>query len=138
MKMPRISLPSISVTLLWSAIGLYALWRIASFLLSGMDYSLESELASPDGKMTIYEFQSLQDGQSHAPYGKVLSLAFRDKPRMPDDGYVFFAGYCSSPLKYEWVANDKIAVACNSPVGAKGIRTLARSMYGIGVELSNQ
>jgi hypothetical protein len=74
-------------------VGVLILWFAGRHFLAGMDYSPVSKGQSPNGKLTIHEFQSNLDGFGHAPYGKILAISPRVQLSAPDDGYIFFAGY---------------------------------------------
>jgi hypothetical protein len=50
----------------WAIIGLFILFQAASYLVNSLHYSLRSPQSSPDGRKTIFEFQSQQDGRDHA------------------------------------------------------------------------
>lgn len=117
---------------------MFILFQAASYLVHSMHYSLRSQQSSPDGRKTIFEFQSHQDGRNHAPYGRTLSLAFDKSIHKPDSGYVFFAGYCKQPLTYSWQSNGKIVVNCQSSKENTTPRTQAIRMYGIAVELKTE
>ena len=135
--MGKLSPFGIATIVTWLAVALYAMWAGASYFLTGMYYELDSERASPDGTMIIYRFQSLEDSLGHAPYGHTLALARNRKIREPDQGYVFFAGYCVAPVQYEWKSNTKVSVRCQRGRDTK-IRTLASVMYGIEIEFSGR
>jgi hypothetical protein len=122
----------------WAIIGLFILFQAASYLVNGLNYSLKSQQSSPDGRKTVFEFQSHQDGRDHAPYGSTLSLSFDRSIHQPDSGYVFFAGYCKQPVTYSWQGNEKIVVNCQSSQKNKEPRTQAIRMYGIAVELKTE
>ena len=115
--------------------GAFMAFHAAGYLLDTLNYSQKSQQSSPDGRKTIFEFRSHQDGRDHAPYGSTLSLSFSQSLRNPDSGYVFFAGYCHPSLTYSWQGNEKIVVNCPSGKEGKTVRTQATRMYGIAVEL---
>ena len=104
----------------------------------GMSYSLTSKIQSPNGKFTIHEFQSLQDGDGHAPYGKILVVSRKSQLSSPDDGYVFFAGRCKSPLSSQWQGDNHISVRCIDGNKGEGPRTLASVAYGIKIDYTWQ
>ncbi|MBI5890885.1 MAG: hypothetical protein HZB47_09435 [Nitrosomonadales bacterium] len=131
--MSRISPSMIASRLPWFVIGLFILLQALGFVMDNLNYSKGSQLPSPDGKKTIHEFRSNQDGVGHAPYGTTLSLSFGKTLAQPDDGYVFFAGYCKTPVSYAWLSNDKVVVSCELAEGEKAPRTLARLTYGIEI-----
>jgi hypothetical protein len=122
----------------WAIIGLFLLFQAASYLFDSLNYLLRSQQSSPDGRKTVFEFVSYQDGKDHAPYGSTLSLSFKASIRNPDAGYVFFAGYCKQNLTYSWQSNEKIVVNCQSSKESKTIRTQAILMHGIAVELKTE
>lgn len=138
-RMPKFSLKSFVATTIWSAIGLLIIGAMFLCLISFLfpDYSLLTTKASPDGKMTISEFQSRTDGFGHAPYGTYLVLSREKKIKHPDDGYIFFAGYCSE-IYFDWRSNDTIFIRCISKSKETNISTLATLMYGIKVEFDTQ
>jgi hypothetical protein len=88
--------------------------------------------------MTVHEFRSHIDGLGHAPYGNILALSIGPKIKNPDEGYVFFAGYCKGSTLYEWSSNETISVRCIDGNRGHGPRTLASVMYGIKVNYSWQ
>jgi hypothetical protein len=128
---------SIATIITWLAVVAWLIWLAANHFLTGLYYQLDSERSSPDGRMTIYSFQSLQDGLGHAPYGHTLALSRHGRIREPDEGYVFFAGYCVSPVQYEWKTDNRVFVRCQRGRDTK-IRTLATMMYGIQIEFSDR
>ena len=131
-------LPKVTATLFWFSIGAVLLWLIGSHMLAGMDYSLISERKSPNGKMIVHEFRSNHDGLGHAPYGSTLALSHGKRIRSPDEGFVFFAGYCAGPILYEWNSNESVSVRCIDGDRNEGPRTLASAMYGIKVNYAWQ
>ncbi|ABM36326.1 hypothetical protein [Polaromonas naphthalenivorans] len=122
----------------WAIIGAFILFQAAGYLFDGLNYSQISQQSSPDGRKTIFEFRSFQDGKEHAPYGTTLSLSFNKSIRNPDSGYVFFAGYCAQPIAYSWQGNEKIVVNCQPSTENRIPRTQAIVMYGIAVELKTE
>ncbi len=126
-------LQKITATIFWCSAGVFALWLAGRHFLAGTDYSLVSKRQSPNGRFTVHEFQSNQDGFGHAPYGKILAISPSARLRSPDDGYVFFAGYCKSSLAYEWHNNDRVSVRCVEGNQGDGPRTLASVAYGVKV-----
>ena len=123
---------SIGAFLLATSVVVGCLWWLL-----GDQYSLRSSQVSPDGRFSVFEFQSHQDGLEHAPYGSVLSLSADRGLDNPEDGQVIFAGYCKSALVYRWVDNQRIAVDC--PVrGDIDIRTLSTRAFGISVSLNGR
>ena len=115
-----------------------ALGFAALHFLSGMSYSLESKSQSPNGKLTIHVFQSLQDGFGHAPYGQILAISRKSQLSSPDDGYVFFAGYCKSLLSSQWKSDNHISVRCIDGNKSEGPRTLASVAYSIKIDYTWQ
>lgn len=112
-----------------------ALVFAALYFISGMSYGLLSKIQSPDGNFKIHLFQSLQDGLGHAPYGRILALSPKSELRSPDDGYVFFAGYCTrSSLTVEWQSDTHIVVRCVNGNKDSGPRTMASVAYGIKID----
>ena len=105
--------------------------------LFGNQYSLRSSEASPDGRFSVFEFQSHQKGREHAPHGTVRSLAADRSLGHPEDGHVIFAGYCKTAIAYRWVDNQRIAVDC--PLRADGdVRTRSTRAFGISVTLNGR
>lgn len=129
------TLKKIVATALWSGVAVLVLivlaWQLLPFL--GTDYAVKSRKPSPDGQWTISELQSYQDGRQHAPYGTYLVLARDDKIRKPEEGYVFFAGYCNEPMAYAWRSADEVTVQCTTSQPEIAVRTRAQVMYGIRV-----
>ncbi len=128
----------IIATLCCSIVGILVIGLVGWALVAGTGYSLLSKSPSPSGKFTIYEFRSNQDGFGHAPYGNILAISPRAKLTAPDDGYVFFAGYCQSPVAYEWRDDANIAVRCIGGDRDAGPRTLVAVAYGIRLHYSWQ
>ncbi len=122
----------ISAILFWVSCCLVALWAAASYFSARFDYPLVSKLPSPNGKMTIYEFTAMHDNLGHAPYGQTLALSRSFNLLNPDNGYVFFAGYCR-PLHYEWRSDDEVLIRCKRVSSRDATQTLATLMYGVKV-----
>jgi hypothetical protein len=115
-------------------VGMAAVWLVGKFIFSGIFYSVTSRQASPDGQMTIHEFRSHDEG-GHAPYGKVLALSRQSKIDRPEEGDVFFAGYCQGTLEYSWKDAKNIMVRCGlkSPAD-ESIRTRSSIVRGIRIQ----
>ena len=131
--MPRLLLQRISATLFWLLVVAGLLWLLGTHVLAGMDYSLVSVHPSPNGKLSIHEFKSLDDGRGHAPYGQILALSHGSKLTHPENGFVFFAGYCKEPLQFGWNGNENVSIHCVDGNREGGPRTLASVMYGVKV-----
>ncbi len=99
-------------------------------------YPLKSQKVSPNGEMTIFEFNQLSDGRTHAPYGTLLSLSHSNNIHHPEEGYTFFAGYCR-PLNYNWETDFKILVSCH-PAERKLIKTQAILVHGVMIEVKTE
>lgn len=123
----------IKVVLPWVVIAIFLLIQLAQYFFGSLEYSLESQLPSPDERHTVFEFRSNNDGAGHAPYGTLLSLS-RGPIHVPDEGFVFFAGYCKRPLSYSWQGNRRLIVRCQSSSN-EPIRTQAVLAFGIRIEL---
>lgn len=121
-----------SAVLFWVSFCIAALWAVSSYFSSRFDYAPISKLASPNGKMTIHEFTSMQDSLGHAPYGQTLVISRNSILLDPDKGYVFFAGYCR-PLQYEWRSDEEVLIRCKRVSSRDATQTLATLMYGIKV-----
>jgi hypothetical protein len=108
-------------------------WAAGAYFFAGINYPHISKQSSPSGKMTVHEFTSMHDNLGHAPYGRTLSLSLSNTLlKNPDEGYVFFAGYCNT-LQYEWKSDDEMHIFCNQGGRKVGARTLASVMYGVKV-----
>lgn len=116
---------------------LVILWGVGAYFFAGMDYPHISKQSSPSGKMTVHEFTSMHDNLGHAPYGRTLSVSSSKILLNPDEGYVFFAGYCRT-LQYEWRSDEQVLVRCDKGGGKEGPRTLASVMYGVKVSYTEQ
>jgi hypothetical protein len=129
------TLKKIVAAALCSGVAVLALivlaWQLLPLL--GTDYAVKSRKPSPDGQWTISELQSYQDGRQHAPYGTYLVLARDSNIRKPEQGHVFFAGYCHEPLVYAWRSVDEVVVQCTTSQPEIAVRTRAQVMYGIRV-----
>ncbi len=131
-------LQKITSTIVWSSVSILAIYFAGRHLLFGWDYSFVSKAQSPNGLLTIHEFQSIIDGFGHAPYGTILAISPKPKIRSPEEGYVFFAGYCQSSISYEWKDDKRISVRCIEGSGGNGPRTLASVAYGVNVNYLGQ
>lgn len=105
--------------------------------LFGDQYSLRSSQRSPDGRYSVFEFQSHQSGREHAPHGSLLALTPEHSLAHPEDGHVIFAGYCRPALAYRWVDNQRIAVDCPNR-GDVDVRTLSTRAFGITITLNGR
>lgn len=119
-----------STVLCWLVILCLAVAWWFRYSLVELDNTVVQELASPDGSLVIQEFRSNRDGFDHAPYGQMLVLS-RKPTRNPEDGYVFFAGYCQK-LSYAWEGMTRVNVQCLGDDTEP--RTLSTQMYGIEVQ----
>lgn len=131
-------LQKITSTIVWCSVGILIILFSGRHFLAGTGYSLVSKGHSPNGRFTIHEFQSNQDGFGHTPYGKILAISPQAKLSAPDDGYVFFAGYCNSSLAYEWHGSERISVRCIEGSRGNSPRTLASVAYGVKVSYTWQ
>lgn len=126
--------PRFKLLLPWGVIGIcVTVYLLRPFAL-GLGQTEISSQASPDGIHTVFEFRSNDDGAGHAPYGTSLVLAKGKTLSRPEDGYVFFAGYCNGPLAYAWRDNRTVTVSCrgaDKPV----LRTHAVLAQGISIEV---
>lgn len=114
-------------------------WLVLAELLPRLDYTQVSEQSSPDGQKRIVELRSQQDGAGQAPYGSLLVLSLGQSVQQPEDGYLFFAGYCRSPLGYRWLNDLAVEVHCQANAAVTSpVVTLAKRMYGIEVKFSEQ
>lgn len=131
-------MPSCLKKLIAPVFCLVSLGLVALQFFSGMNYSLVSKSPSPNGRLTIHVFQSLEDGFGHAPYGTILAVSPKSQLSSPDDGYVFFAGYCKSSLTSEWQGDRHIVVRCIHGNEGESPRTLASVAYGVKIDYSWQ
>lgn len=130
--MTLISARSIGAFLLGTSVVVGCFWWLL-----GDQYSRRSSQASPDGRFSVFEFQSHQNGLEHAPHGSLLSLSADRSLGDPEDGHVIFAGYCKTALAYRWVDNQRIAVDC-AVRGDGDVRTLSKRAFGISVLLNGR
>lgn len=115
-----------------------ALVFVALQFFNAISYPLISKRQSQNGMLTIHAFHSLQDGFGHAPYGQILVISRESHLSTPDNGYIFFAGYCKSPLEFEWQSDEQIFVRCIDGNEKQGPRTLASIAYGIKIDYTWQ
>jgi hypothetical protein len=76
-------------------------------------YVMKSKKASPSGRYTIYEIESVSQ-EGPAPHGQHLVLSDKVLVMKPDDGEVIFAGYCSPPPTYIWKGEHQISIQCKA------------------------
>ncbi|XZG71428.1 hypothetical protein ACTSKR_06105 [Chitinibacteraceae bacterium HSL-7] len=119
--------------LFWTTILVGALWLGLSHLHSAMSLAKLPEQASPDGRLYLAAFRSLDDGFGHAQYGDLLALSNRRGLTQPEDGHVIFAGYCKDNVHYRWQDASHIAIRYQGGENKRAPRTLASTAYGIRV-----
>ena len=124
----------LKVLLPWALISLWLLVYLLKPFVVGRGQSEVSNRTSPDGKHTVVEFKSYDDGAGHAPYGTSLSLSQKQTISGPENGDVFFAGYCQQPLSYAWRGNSTITVSCRA-TDKPALLTHAVLVRGIRVEV---
>lgn len=99
-------------------------------------FAMKSNKTSPSGEYTVYQIESVSE-EGNAPYGQHLVLTDKKFVMRPEDGKVIFAGYCKTPLVYEWKSDQQISIQC-TPDKAEGSHTKVKEDTAFGIKIDVQ